>query len=254
MVYTTDVANVAQQSYQESVLIVTWIYNAAGQHARSKAQCSLLRAVYKVLIRLRERGHGWEAEINTRKKRQYGAVTPPLHIVYVERSAADLMFADLWAAVHIMALMYKNTGFLCSLMSLYQQENEALILSLCAWWVLGRYVPYLQPCLAQTEWNNINTATVEDITGMIYKAGEDAKYKSSLTHQDPSNRPGWCLTVCILPEVYWGLSQRTWLWSSGYGGTLLEKETMNSQRAPVITRFVFNAFFLELERSSENVC
>lgn len=93
-----------------------------------------------------------------------------------------------------------------------------------------------------------------DITGMIYKAGEDAKYKSSLTYQDPSNRPGWCLTVCILPEVYWGLSQRTWLWSSGYGETLLEKETMNSQRAPVITRFVFNAFFLELERSSENVC
>lgn len=37
---------------------------------------------------------------------------------------------------------------------------------------------------------------------------------------------GWnsaCLTVCILPEVYWGLSQKIWLWSSSYGGTLLEK-------------------------------
>lgn len=35
------------------------------------------------------------------------------------------------------------------------------------------------------------------------------------------NTVWWRLTVCILPEVYWDPSQRTWLWSSGCAETLL---------------------------------
>lgn len=104
--YTTYVV---QQSYQESVLVVTWIYNTAGQSARSKARCSPLQVVYKVLIRFRERGHGWKAEINTGQRRRHIAAMPPLHIVYVQRSTTDLVFAELWAAVHIMALGRKKT-------------------------------------------------------------------------------------------------------------------------------------------------
>lgn len=34
-------------------------------------------------------------------KQRYGAVTPPLHVVYIERSVADHMLAELWVGVNI---------------------------------------------------------------------------------------------------------------------------------------------------------
>lgn len=56
-------------------------------------------------------------------------MTPPLHIVYVERSAADLMFAELWAAGHMMALMRKEKNYIYieDIMKICRKGNDCAI-------------------------------------------------------------------------------------------------------------------------------
>lgn len=48
------------------------------------------------------------------------------------------------------------------------------------------------------------------------------------------------LTACILPEVYWVPSQKTWLWSSRYGETLLDRGWQEFSNGECILNSIFH--------------